>query len=57
MAFGDSITDGAGSTPGADNRYPDELAERLAAAGRPRGRAQRRDQRQHAAHRPPLLRR
>lgn len=37
VAFGDSITDGAGSTPGADNRYPDELAERLAAAGRPMG--------------------
>ena len=36
-AFGDSITDGFGSTPGADNRYPDELAERLAAAGTPRG--------------------
>ncbi|MFE0072526.1 SGNH/GDSL hydrolase family protein [Nonomuraea sp. NPDC059023] len=36
VAFGDSLTDGYGSTPGADNRYPDELAERLAAAGRPR---------------------
>ncbi|GLF99631.1 SGNH/GDSL hydrolase family protein [Streptomyces yaizuensis] len=32
VAFGDSITDGAGSTPGADNRYPDQLAERLRAA-------------------------
>ncbi|QDY77276.1 SGNH/GDSL hydrolase family protein [Streptomyces qinzhouensis] len=32
VAFGDSITDGAGSTPGADNRYPDQLAERLTAA-------------------------
>ncbi|WP_158880721.1 SGNH/GDSL hydrolase family protein [Amycolatopsis anabasis] len=37
VAFGDSITDGAGSTVDADNRYPDDLAERLAAAGRPRG--------------------
>lgn len=35
VAFGDSITDGVGSTTDADNRYPDELAERLAAAGRP----------------------
>ena len=34
VAFGDSITDGAGGT--ADNRYPDQLAERLASAGRPR---------------------
>jgi lysophospholipase L1-like esterase len=37
VAFGDSITDGFGTTPGADNRYPDELAERLAAAGTPMG--------------------
>jgi lysophospholipase L1-like esterase len=37
VALGDSITDGAISTPGADNRYPDELAERLAAAGRTAG--------------------
>ena len=29
VAFGDSITDGAASTVDADNRYPDELAERL----------------------------
>ncbi|UQA93638.1 SGNH/GDSL hydrolase family protein [Streptomyces halobius] len=36
VAFGDSITDGSGSTVDADNRYPDELAERFAAAGRPR---------------------
>jgi lysophospholipase L1-like esterase len=34
VAFGDSITDGSFSTPDADNRYPDELAERLIAAGR-----------------------
>ncbi|AWS47053.1 SGNH/GDSL hydrolase family protein [Streptosporangium sp. 'caverna'] len=36
VAFGDSLTDGYGATFEADNRYPDELAERLAAAGRPR---------------------
>ncbi|WP_406861364.1 SGNH/GDSL hydrolase family protein [Streptomyces sp. HUAS MG47] len=36
VAFGDSITDGVGSAVNADNRYPDELAERFAAAGRPR---------------------
>ena len=29
VALGDSITDGYGTTPGANNRYPDELAERL----------------------------
>ncbi|MEV6871538.1 SGNH/GDSL hydrolase family protein [Amycolatopsis sp. NPDC051128] len=34
VAFGDSITEGSGSTPDADNRYPDELAKRLVAAGR-----------------------
>ncbi|MFI1252632.1 SGNH/GDSL hydrolase family protein [Streptomyces netropsis] len=36
VAFGDSITDGYGSTVGANRRYPDALAERLTAAGRPR---------------------
>ncbi|MEV5648222.1 SGNH/GDSL hydrolase family protein [Nocardia sp. NPDC052254] len=36
VAFGDSITDGFGSDNDADNRYPDVLAERLAAAGTPR---------------------
>ncbi|MFE9634085.1 SGNH/GDSL hydrolase family protein [Streptomyces sp. NPDC006463] len=36
VAFGDSLTDGYGATPGADRRYPDELAERLASQGRPR---------------------
>ncbi|MFJ3533007.1 SGNH/GDSL hydrolase family protein [Streptomyces sp. NPDC090132] len=36
VAFGDSITDGVGSTLDADNRYPDELAERFAATGKPR---------------------
>jgi lysophospholipase L1-like esterase len=30
VAFGDSITDGVGSTPGANRRWPDFLAERLA---------------------------
>jgi lysophospholipase L1-like esterase len=29
VAFGDSITDGAASSLDANNRYPDELAERL----------------------------
>ncbi|WP_063781470.1 SGNH/GDSL hydrolase family protein, partial [Streptomyces viridochromogenes] len=36
VTFGDSITDGVGSTRDANRRYPDALAERLAAAGRPR---------------------
>lgn len=36
VTFGDSITDGAGSGLDVDNRYPDELAERFAAAGKPR---------------------
>ncbi|MBT2443809.1 SGNH/GDSL hydrolase family protein [Streptomyces sp. ISL-36] len=36
VAFGDSITDGVGSGSNANNRYPDELAERFAAAGKPR---------------------
>ncbi|MER7623635.1 SGNH/GDSL hydrolase family protein [Streptomyces sp. NPDC126503] len=36
VTFGDSITDGSGSTRDTDRRYPDVLAERLAAAGRPR---------------------
>lgn len=35
VAFGDSITDGAYSTVDADNRYPDELSERLVTAGTP----------------------
>ncbi|WP_412540599.1 SGNH/GDSL hydrolase family protein [Longispora sp. K20-0274] len=34
VALGDSITDGAGSSDGA-HRYPDLLADRLVAAGRP----------------------
>lgn len=34
---GDSITDGVGAGRDADNRWPDELAERLVAAGRPLG--------------------
>ncbi|AVH24742.1 SGNH/GDSL hydrolase family protein [Nocardia cyriacigeorgica] len=36
VAFGDSITDGFGSTPGANHRWPDALADRLAATGRQR---------------------
>jgi lysophospholipase L1-like esterase len=32
VAFGDSITDGAGSSLDADNRWPDHLAERLSQA-------------------------
>jgi lysophospholipase L1-like esterase len=31
VTFGDSITDGARSTPDANNRWPDQLARRLAA--------------------------
>lgn len=33
VAFGDSITDGVGSTSGANQRWPDLLAERLLAKG------------------------
>jgi lysophospholipase L1-like esterase len=33
VAFGDSITDGVGSTAGANRRWPDILANRLQAAG------------------------
>jgi len=33
VMFGDSITDGDGSTPNANHRYPDFLAERLKDAG------------------------
>lgn len=33
VALGDSITDGNGSTPGADRRWPDFLARRLAPKG------------------------
>lgn len=33
VAYGDSITDGAGSTPGTNRRWPDVLADRLQAAG------------------------
>ncbi|WP_067479024.1 SGNH/GDSL hydrolase family protein [Actinomadura hibisca] len=35
VAFGDSITDGFGASIGGDDRYPDALARRLLAAGRP----------------------
>jgi lysophospholipase L1-like esterase len=37
VAVGDSITDGVGASRDTDNRWPDELAERLAAAHRPVG--------------------
>ena len=33
VTFGDSITDGAASTPDANHRWPDFLAERLVKAG------------------------
>jgi lysophospholipase L1-like esterase len=33
VAFGDSITDGNGSTPDRDHRWPDYLAEQLSAQG------------------------
>ena len=33
VTFGDSITDGARSTPGINSRWPDHLAKRLAARG------------------------
>jgi lysophospholipase L1-like esterase len=33
VAYGDSITDGVGSTPGANRRWPDILANRLEEAG------------------------
>lgn len=36
VIFGDSLTDGTGGTPDTDQRFPDLLARRLAAAGRPR---------------------
>jgi lysophospholipase L1-like esterase len=36
-AFGDSLTDGDGSTENANARWPDALARRLAQAGLPRG--------------------
>lgn len=34
VAYGDSITDGVGSTPGQNRRWPDILANRLQAAGK-----------------------
>ena len=39
MAFGDSITDGARSTPDMNSRWPDYLARRLAARRGPASRA------------------
>jgi lysophospholipase L1-like esterase len=37
VTFGDSITDGARSTPDTNNRWPDHLARRLAAQGNAMG--------------------
>lgn len=37
VAMGDSITDGHGATTDGDDRWPDDLGRRLAAAGRPIG--------------------
>ena len=37
VTFGDSITDGTRSTPNTNNRWPDELARRLATAKMPIG--------------------
>jgi lysophospholipase L1-like esterase len=37
IALGDSITDGHGSTTDRNDRWPDDLARRLARAGRPAG--------------------
>ncbi|GAA4979502.1 SGNH/GDSL hydrolase family protein [Actinopolymorpha pittospori] len=37
VALGDSVTEGYGSTVDANNRYPDQLAERLVRSGRPMG--------------------
>ena len=37
VALGDSITDGGGSTPDSNNRWPDHLARRLLARGEGRG--------------------
>ncbi|HZR79546.1 MAG TPA: SGNH/GDSL hydrolase family protein [Candidatus Binatia bacterium] len=37
VAFGDSITEGTGTTFDANRRWPDVLAERLVSAGMPRG--------------------
>lgn len=36
VVLGDSLTDGTGSTPDTDHRFPDLLAKRLVAVGRPR---------------------
>jgi lysophospholipase L1-like esterase len=37
VTLGDSITDGVGSTPGTNRRWPDVLADRLTASGRRMG--------------------
>ncbi|WAL66327.1 SGNH/GDSL hydrolase family protein [Amycolatopsis cynarae] len=36
VVLGDSLIDGTGSTPDSDHRFPDLLARRLVASGRPR---------------------
>ncbi|ONH27511.1 SGNH/GDSL hydrolase family protein [Pseudofrankia asymbiotica] len=36
VVFGDSLTDGTGSTPDTNHRFPDQLSRRLVAAGTPR---------------------
>jgi lysophospholipase L1-like esterase len=36
VVLGDSLVDGTGGTPDTDQRFPDLLAQRLVAAGRPR---------------------
>lgn len=37
VAFGDSITDGIGSTTGANERWPNDLADRISGPGAPQG--------------------
>ncbi|MEU4201576.1 GDSL-type esterase/lipase family protein [Streptomyces sp. NPDC045470] len=37
LVFGDSLVDGVGASPGAEGRFSDKLAERLAGARRPSG--------------------
>ena len=51
VAFGDSITDGARSTPDTNNRWPDQLARRLLAQGDEDGRPERGHRRQSRAER------
>ena len=51
VAVGDSITAGSRSTADTNNRWPNQLAGRLAAAARADGGAQRGDRRQSRPHR------